>query len=51
MVQLDGDDAAGLWVLDLKCAVEDTDLKPMIAIELRDQVSSLVAQCELLGVS
>ena len=51
MVQLDGDDAARLWVLDLECAIENTDLEPMIAIKLRDQVSSLVTQSELLGVS
>ena len=51
MVQLDGDDAARLWVLDLKCAIKDADLQPMIAIKLRDQVSSLVTQRELLRVS
>ena len=51
MVQLDGDDAARLRVLDLECAIENADLQPMIAIKLRDQVASLVTQCELLGVS
>ena len=51
MVQLDGDDAARLWVLDLECAIENADLQPMVAIKLREQIASLVTQRELLGVS
>ena len=51
MVKLYGDDAARLWVLDLKGAVEDTDLQPMVTIKLRDKISRLVAEGELLAVS
>ena len=51
MVQLDRDDRAGLRILDLKGTVQDADLEPMVAIELRDQVTSLIAQGKLLRIA
>ena len=51
MIKLDRNDGARLGVLDLKRAIEDADLQPMVAIELRDQVTSLVAEGKLLAVA
>ena len=51
MVKLDRNDGARLGILDLKGAIEDADLQPMVAIELRDQVTSLVAEGKLLAVA
>ena len=51
MIQLNWDDGARLRVFNLECAVQDADLKPVISIELRDQVTCLVTQGELLRVA
>ena len=51
MVKLDRNHRAGLRVLDLEGTVKDADLQPMVAIELRDQVTGLVAKGKLLAVA
>ena len=51
VVELHGDNAARLRIFDLESAIQDADLQPMIPIELRDQVTGLIAQGELLGVA
>ena len=51
MIELHRNDRAGLRVLDLECAVQDADLKPVVPVELGDQVSCLIAEGELLGVA
>lgn len=42
MIELDWNDGAWLGVLDLKGTVLNADLEPVISIELRDQVTSLI---------
>ncbi len=51
MVQLDGNDGASFRIFDLKGAIENTDLEPMISIELRNQVSCLVTEGKFLRVT
>ena len=51
MVQLHRDDRARLWVLNLKRALQDADLQPVIPVKLTDQVARLVTQGELLAVT
>ena len=51
MVKLDRDDRARLRVLNLKRTIQNADLQPVITVKLRDQLTSLVSQSELLGVS
>ena len=51
MVKLDWDDRARLRVLNLERTIQNADLEPVITVELRDQLTSLVSKSELFGVS
>ena len=50
MVKLDRDDRARLGVLNLERTIQDADLKPVITVELWDQLTSLVGEGELFRV-
>ena len=50
MVKLDRDDRARLGVLNLERTIQDADLKPVITVELWDQLTSLVGECKLFRV-
>ena len=51
MVELDRDDGTRLGILNFESPVEDADLQPVIAVELRDQITRLVTESELLRVA
>lgn len=51
VIKLNWYDGACLWILDLKGAVQNTELQPMISIELRNQVPRLVTESEFLRVT
>ena len=50
MVKLNRDNRARLRVLNLERTIEDTDLEPVITVELRDQLTSFVSEGKLLRV-
>ena len=48
---MDRDDRSCFWILDFKVTFCQSELKPVVSVELRDQIAGFVDQCKLFGVT